>query len=186
MKTPLSILLLPIMFMIGCCSADKGSLSNKVLLLKVDYTTNAFEGGKEFSFTKNPKSFTVINEYFAPGDFGSIKMKYSELDETLFYGTIVWNGQGKMQFPTDLQTPERFRSVSTEDIAFPSSGFQNVFNPNNQDYDYYRVWMSVQRLEKVRQYLKSNPTSSVKIFLYTPSVGIGDPEDWDWIIFMKN
>ena len=51
---------------------------------------------------------------------------------------------------------------------------------------YNEVWTSVQSLVKVRQYLYSNPNASVKLFLYTPSVGIGNPAEWDWIIFMKN
>jgi len=46
--------------------------------------------------------------------------------------------------------------------------------------------MSVQSLVKVREYLSKNPKTPVKLFLYTPSVGAGNPEDWDWIIFLKN
>jgi hypothetical protein len=39
---------------------------------------------------------------------------------------------------------------------------------------------------KVRQYLISNPTGVVHLYLYTPSVGFGNPADWKWIILMKN
>ena len=63
---------------------------------------------------------------------------------------------------------------------------ENVFNPNNSTYNYNEIWTSVQSLVKVRQYLNSNPNATVKLFLYTPSVGIGNPAEWDWIIVMKN
>jgi hypothetical protein len=46
--------------------------------------------------------------------------------------------------------------------------------------------MKVQNLVKVRQFLQSNPNQIVKLFLYTPSVGMGDPLEWDYFIFLKN
>jgi hypothetical protein len=64
--------------------------------------------------------------------------------------------------------------------------FYYVFIPNNLRYNYNAIWTSVQSLVKVRQYLTSNPNVTVKIFLYTPRVGIENPAQWDWFIFMKN
>ncbi len=78
-----------------------------------------------------------------------------------------------------------FDAVLTDDYVFPLNGFLNVFNPNNEEYDYQRVWSAVQSLVKVRQYLKENPTQEVKLFLYSPSVGVGDPLDWDWFIYLQ-
>jgi len=165
---------------------QNGQATNKVLMLKVDYTTNTFEGGREFTFTKPATTFTITNQYKAPGDFGSIKLIYHELNETLFDGTIHWMGLGQMNFPRSLQPSGKFDKMLTTDFIYPINGFQNVFNPNNEDYDYTSVWMSIQPLVKVREYLKSNPDQTVKIFLYTPSVGVGNPADWDWIIYIKN
>lgn len=162
------------------------NLSNKVLILKVDYTTNSFEGGIEFLFSQTSNEMTIGNEYVAPGDFGSIRLKYLEIDETVFEGTIIWAGKGQMTFPTTLLPSTAFISVLTNDFISPKAGFQNVFNPSNQTYNYMPIWSSVQHLAKVRQYLSSNPNATVKIFLYTPSVGIGNPDDWDWYLFLKN
>ncbi len=159
---------------------------NKVLLLKVDYLTNTFEGGTELSFNKTTPTFTIKNKYVPPGDFGSIKFTYDELNETLFDGTIIWMGTGKINFPQNLLTQNEFELVKTKDIVYPSGGFENIFNPQNQTYDYGTIWQSVQVLVKVREYLNTNPTAKVKIFLYTPSVGVGNPKEWDWIIFIKN
>jgi hypothetical protein len=91
-----------------------------------------------------------------------------------------------MNYPQNLLNANQFDRVMTTDYVIPSAGFENVFNPDNSPYNYNTIWTSVQSLVKVRQYLISNPNATVKIFLYTPSVGIGNPEEWDWFIFMKN
>jgi hypothetical protein len=51
--------------------------------------------------------------------------------------------------------------------------------------DYNPVWYPVQQLIKVREYLQLNPEQTVKVYLYTPGVGVGDPEKWKWILFLK-
>ena len=189
MKTTTFIALSLVVLLCQSC-ADNDAVtttdnSNKVLLLKVDYETNTFEGGKEFEFNTPANQMTLTTEYVTPADFGSIKLMYQELDVSLFDGTIVWNGLGQMNYPNNLLPANQFESVNTTDFVYPI-GYDNVFNPNNTIYEYNPVWISVQKLIKVRQYLISNPNATVKIFLYTPSVGYGNPADWDWIIFMKN
>ena len=159
---------------------------NNVLVLKVDYNTNQFEGGKELSFTTTTSNMTINNQYVSAGDFGSIKLKYQELNETLFDGTIVWSGLGQINYPQNLLNANQFDRVMTADFVTPTAGFENVFNPNGSTYNYNTIWTSVQSLVKVRQYLNSNPNATVKIFLYTPSIGIGNPAEWDWFIFIKN
>lgn len=189
MKTKIITIALLVFTLISCSDNEtrtSSSCPNNVLLLKVDYNTNTFEGGKELTFTTPSPTMTVINEYVAPSDFGSIKLIYQELNETLFDGTIVWNGLGEMTYPQNLLDANQFERVLTTDYVTPSAGFENIFNPDNTTYDYEPIWTSVQGLVKVRQYLTSNPNATVKIFLYTPSVGIGNPEEWDWIIMLKN
>jgi hypothetical protein len=164
--------------------------SNKVLLLMVDYTNNNFLGGKELSFVKTSSTFTLSNQYLAPIDFGSIKIVYDEINETLFQGSIVWNGQGKMNFPANFDLPNQFTQVATNDIVLPATGFQDIFNPCNMVHDYSSVWQTVQGLTKVRQYLASNPNTPVKIFLFTPKVGglVVTPNQYvnaQWIIILK-
>ncbi len=183
------ILIFSIFCLFSCSKNNKEVLtenSNKVLMLKVDYLTNTFEGGKETSYPTSTSTFTITNQYVAPADFGNLKLKYQELNEIIFDGDIVWAGIGEIKQPQNILPATQFSSVVTNDIANPTAGFQNILDPNNQTVDYSPIWLSVQGLVKVREYLKSNPNATVKIFLYTPSVGGGDPADWDWIIFMKN
>ena len=62
---------------------------NKVLMLKVDYTTNTFLGGKELVFFANSDSFSITNEYQPPGDFGYLKLYYEEINELLFMAPFI-------------------------------------------------------------------------------------------------
>ena len=157
-----------------------------VLMLKVDYLTNKFEGGYEFTFDNVPNSFNVRREYMSPGDFGYVKFYYHETGEMLFYGTIHWMGEGQIHFPENLMPASAFDVDPSRNIVTPKNGFENIlpeYQPYNMDYE--QAWGSIQSLVKVREYLKANPEQQVKIFLYTPCVGVGDPEHWDWIIFLK-
>ena len=160
--------------------------TNKVLVLKVDYNTNQFEGGTELTFADTSSNMTITNLYVPPADFGSIKLTYQELNETLFDGSMVWAGLGQVNYPQNLLDSNQFERTMTADYVTPVAGFENVFNPDNTSYNYNTIWTSVQSIIKVRQYLYANPNATVKIFLYTPSVGVGNPAEWDWFIFMKN
>lgn len=179
------ILLIIILSFFSCKNVEDSGLS-EVLVLKVDYLTNQFEGGTELTFTKSSPNFNIQPIYISPGDFGNISMIYQDINELLFDGSIVWMGKGYIKYPRNFIPANRFEIVLTSDYVIPKNGFENVFNPNNTNYDYSPIWSSVQSLVKVREYLRSNPNSTAKLFLYTPSVGVGNPEDWDWIIFLKN
>jgi hypothetical protein len=148
--------------------------------------TNSFQGGKETIYPTNTSTFTITHVFISPSDFGNIKMTYQELNETLFDGGIVWAGTGRINYPQNIQPANQFSLVSTNDTIQPRAGFQHIFNAPTQPYDYMPVWLSIQKLAKVREYMNSNPSATVKLFLYTPGVGMGDPAKWSWIIFLKN
>lgn len=188
MKTKILLFIL-IGFLLSCNSEkdvlEKNLAENQVLMLKVDYETNTFEGGAEFNFSTKTDNFTIENEYVEPSDFGSVKLTYKELNETLFIGTIHWLGLGKMTFPKKLKPANNFKIAPLKPYVLPKSGFEDIFNPNNRKLNYEKPWNCVQGLIKVREYLKTNPRQKVRIFLYTPSVGVGNPKDWYWIIYLK-
>jgi hypothetical protein len=179
-----------LLILVSSCTDIDDSLattnSNKVLMLKVDYLTNTFIGGKELSFNEASSSFTVTNEYTSGGDFNNLKLKYSEINQPIFDGSIIWMGLGEMNYPQNVLPSSSFNHVLTADYVTPTAGFTNVYNPDMYNYDYNIIWGAVQGLVKTREYLSSNPNGSVKLFLYTPSVGIGNPADWYWVIFIKN
>ena len=159
---------------------------NKVLLLKVDYLTNTFQGGKETTYTENSNTFTISHQSVPAADFGNIKLKYNEINQILFDGDIIWMGLGQIHYPQNMLAANQFGAVLTADVVFPTTNFNPILSQPNLGNNYNQVWMAVQNLVKVRQYLISNPTGVVHLYLYTPSVGVGNPADWKWIILMKN
>lgn len=161
-------------------------VDDKVLLLQVDYQTNTFEGGSELTFpTTTAPTFTVATDYQAPGDFGNLRLTYQEVNAPLFDGSIVWAGCGARHFPQALTPAAQFTYSPQPDSVMPGGGYENVFNPNQQPFDYAPVWRAVRGLDKVRTYVASNPTASARLFLYTPSVGMGNPAEWKWILLLK-
>lgn len=185
---PISILILVFssLILFLSCEREEHFESSKLLMLKVDYLTNEFEGGKETHYPIPTHAFTITTQYIAPADFGNLRLIYKEVNKIIFEGTIHWMGRGEISIPENILPANQFQYVETEDFVTPKQGFENIFNPNQTEYDYISIWASVQSLVKVREYLSSNPNATVKLFLYTPSVGIGNPEDWDWIIFIKD
>jgi hypothetical protein len=167
-------------------SAENTTPPNKVLLLKVDYLTNTFQGGKETTYAENSNSFTISHQSIPAVDFGNIKLKYNEINQILFDGDIIWMGLGQIHYPQNMLAANQFEAVLTADVVFPTTNFNHILPEPNLSNNYNQVWMAVQNLVKVRQYLISNPTGVVQLYLYTPSVGIGNPADWKWIILMKN
>lgn len=190
MKT-LVILLVTVITIFSCNSNSKPEETTKlntVVLFKVDYTTNVFEAAKELEFTEN-SNFTISSTYVSPGDFGNLKLYYQELNEMIFDGTIIWAGLGERSFPTQFDSPTDF---PTTDITSPLPDidmFENVIYDESAFYpdviNYMDLWNSISNLEILQEYLSSNPTGKINLFLYTPSVGIGDPADWDWYVILK-
>ncbi len=159
---------------------------NKILMLKVDYTTNVFEGGKELTLGPYSSSFETNNEYQAPSDFGYLKVFYTPTNTKIFDGTIHWLGEGAMSYPTNFAPANSFVVLNTF-AAIPMPVVENIFGTSTpQNVNYTAVVNPLIYLEKVNAYRISNPTAKVKIFLYTPGVGVGNPATWKWIVMFKN
>lgn len=180
------------------CSEDDASpvqntepaIENKVLMLKVDLLTHQFEGGKELVFPE-AETFTITTDYVSPGDFGSIKLNYEEVNQPIFDGTIIWMGLGVRSYPEILDAPETFSTIE-EAVEMPDmSQFRLVTYIEDGGFeepwaDHDLIWAAIDNLQQVQAYRQSNPNAKVHLFLYTPSVGVGDPADWDWYVILKN
>lgn len=161
---------------------------NKVLLLKVDYLTQAFEGGKELIYPDSP-SFNLTYNYQSPGDFGSLTLLYTEVGQPIFSGTIIWMGLGAMQYPQSLWPASAFATVG--DLPMPGPNDYFVIEQQSENFlpdivPMSQIWDAVKNLQVVHQYRASNPNTPVRLFIYTPSVGVGDPADWDYFAILKN
>lgn len=193
------LLLMGLCLSVMACSDDNSDpvdenpqSGNKVVLLKVDATNFAFEGGKELTF-EEASSFTISHEYNLPGDFGSIKLKYEELDAPIFDGDIHWMGLGGMNYPEAIDPVSSFESIATA-VPMPDESLRELvlydeFVPVDEwpyAANYEQLWDAVDNLQIVKEYREANPGAKVHFFLYTPSVGVGDPAEWDWFIILKN
>ena len=160
--------------------------SSKILMLKVDYLTYNFEGGKEINLSQSMltnDSIPIKIDYKSPGDFGNITLYYKPTNDKLFDGSIIWMGKGNMTFPAQLDSASTFVKINNATTQPLSSRFQLIFN-QNQTPNISSIWNAIQKLKIISNYLPNN--KKIGVFLYTPSVGIGDPADWDWFIFMSN
>ena len=190
-KGILYLLLIGIFFSCDKNDVEKIQIvTNNVVLLKVDFLTSVFEGGKELEFSVSSSNFTISSTYQEPGDFGDVQLFYDELSEKLFDGTIIWMGIGARSYPETINLPNSF-SVLTDSLPQPeNSMFENVIYSEYAYYpdtiEYIDIWTSINNLEIVSNYRNSNPNGKINLFLYTPSRGIGDPADWDWYVIMKN
>ncbi|MCO6147184.1 hypothetical protein [Flavobacterium sp. NRK1] len=171
---------------------DNSPTENKVLMLKVDLLTSEFEGGKELTFD-DASTFTIAAEYDAPGDFGGIKLKYEELNAPLFEGTVHWMGLGEISYP-EINPAQSFNTIENA-VSLPNESLLKIveylpFATPLDEWpyapDYATLWHAVDNLEIVKEYRENNPNAKVNFFLYTPSVGVGNPAGWDWFIILKN
>jgi len=183
-------LLLLSVILFGCQPEDlendiSSNAPNQVLFLKVDYTTNTFQGGTILGFSKQTKTFSVVSDYMPPGDVGRLTLIYKELDEKIFSGTINWAGLGKMDFPEKLEPASSFKIDPLKTYWLPKNGYENLFNPSDSKLNYEKPWSAIQQLVKVREFLTENPDQKIKLFLYTPTVDKSNTQDWCWIIFLK-
>ena len=75
---------------------------NSIVILKVDYMTNKFEGGYEQQINSeitDADTIPITIKYKAPGDFGNISLYYKPTNDLLFDGSIIWNGTGTINYP---------------------------------------------------------------------------------------
>ena len=168
---------------------QEADLHKHILICKVDYLTFRYEGfyalkvsGKQ----ETGKEIPFVAEYEAPNDFGNIKLFYGSKNNLLLDGAIIWNGCGKLAFP------EQFRAGLPTDagIAYPGTERVAMITENGQyspilnEREIKYIWESVSK-QKEFQYYFTNSTKKLAIFLYTPSVGLMNPADADYLIFTE-
>ncbi|MCR5115856.1 MAG: hypothetical protein K6A95_09330 [Bacteroidales bacterium] len=168
---------------------------SNILIMKVDYKTFQYEGYTTVNVdSTNNSSDTIpfLATYCPPGDFGYIKLFYENPSHLLFYGNIIWMGCGNLLFPTSfMELP-----AQTTELPFPENdriclidytGAQQTLPWNTGMVDetmMENVWETISKQPEF-QYYYSKTNKKVAVYLYTPSVGGGNPADWDFIVFVE-
>lgn len=183
-----TILIVALLFSLTACKKEPAAIKTQeqVAFLQVDYLTTTFEGGTEWTFNAHP-TFTLVPTYKEPGDFGNLSLTYQEENALIFDGGIIWMGKGTMQVPSFVRPASAFPLTSTvvQQPTFEKIEY-STYMPDYPATIEQDLWQAIKDLQLVEDYLTSNPTGKLHYFLYTPSVGIGNPADWDWIIYLKD
>jgi hypothetical protein len=176
-----------LLFLIALMDCDGEETNSKkiigqLLLLQIDYNTHVFEGGSTLKYTYKAKNFCdsipVDLFYDSPGPSGSLTYRYIPKKDTIFYGTVIWQGTGSRIVPNNLIPAQEFGIVSPVS-APPNSTYQLWLN-NFNEFDYSEIFNSVANLQLVQNYLNQN--TKVGLFLYRASEGAGNPQNWDWYL----
>ncbi len=166
------------------CTKEKRGGDNEILLLKLDFNTYTFQGGQKIEVSDDESGLLIDVVYQSPGDAGSVELFYEPTGELLFEGTIVWAGTGKILFPEKFKDASEFKveivpteaaSGKIEEIEYGRS--------HNLPLDENQAWPAVRHLSIVKDYLRDG--AEVKYFVYTKSVGVGDPAEWNWFLVFK-
>ncbi len=142
--------------------------------------------GGFFLSSTNENPLQTYYDFEAPGDLGNLQILESISNELLFDGSIIWAGVGERIFPSSIFEPSYFDALLTADYVEAVS-YENIFTEMQEanENEYQASWAAIQNLVEVREKLEARPQMEVKYFLYQPSVGLGNPEDWYWVFLLK-
>ena len=164
-------------------------LHKNILISKVDYLTFRYKGFYALNVQNPVQTGTEIPflaEYQAPCDFGWIKLYYQNTDNLLMSGDITWMGCGQLEFPTGFragrQLNNRLPYPGQNKISFINDA--GTYQTVTDDADLQRIWQTVSKQQEFRRYY-ANSHKKVAVYLYTPSVGIGNPADWYYLVFIE-
>ena len=164
-------------------------LHKHILISKIDYMTFRNRGFYALNVSKKLEEgleIPFVADYETPGDIGYIKLYYRNTNNLLMNGTIIWSGCGKLSFP------ERFRAGYLLEKGLPFPGVDRIgFIGNNGKYtsttdetELRNIWQTLSKQKEFQHYF-GNSTKKVAVYLYTPSVGIGNPYDAYYIVFTE-
>ena len=163
--------------------------SNDLLVMMVDYMTLNCMGYTTVKIADGLVASDTIPfciESKDPLDFGFVKLYYGRKDpgNLLFSGTIVWMGCGERDYPTGFVTG---RSKHSNIPSMVENGMSCVGGGSEflDDREQLRIWQSVSKTESF-QWFYARTQKKVAVYLYTPSVGIGNPADWYYLVFVEN
>ena len=166
-------------------------LHKNILISKVDYLTFRPRGFYAMN-VQNPVSsgneIPFVAQYQAPGDFGWFKLFYQTTDNLLAYGSIVWMGCGHLEFPETFRAGQKLNSglpyPGQSKIAFINDEGQYCTVSAAQEVGLQRIWQTLSKQEEFQHYY-NNTHKKVAVYLYTPSMGLGDPADWYYLVFTE-
>ncbi|MBR4136279.1 MAG: hypothetical protein IKU03_07725 [Bacteroidales bacterium] len=168
---------------------ETADLQKHILISKVDYLTFRYKGFYALNVSdklNTGNEIPFVSEYQEPGDFGYIKLFYRNTNNLLMDGTIIWSGCGALSFPASFRAGQALNSglpyPGQSRFAFIDNGGQ--YTTVSDDNELQRVWQTVSRQQEFQHYY-GNSSKKVAVYRYTPSVGVGNPADWYYLVFTE-
>ena len=187
----IAFLFLLIIFSSCSDDADDNVIQNQnreLTILKVDFSTNTFEGGNSFEFNNIAMTNTLPIEeiYVAPSDFGNYTLKYTPTNEVIFDGPIAWMG-GSYDLPldfdsSDYETTTLNPSINLDEIEYFMPTADILAGEGYTNFDYASVWNSIKNLQVTNDCLNNN--GKIGFVLYTPGLGLFQPENAYWLVIL--
>lgn len=190
--------LLVLLLLVACSNDKKESLDvSSLLLLEIDYKTNTFVGGKEYTYSENAYVDTVpVRASYIPLDVaGELTVSYlpfesyQAVDTIIFKGEVKWQHTGAMVLPKAITPASSFTTTNAVNTTPGASQFQAIFiDESFRPSSYTPIWNAISNLSKIKEYY--DPNVKIGIFLYTPGIGFPFSEDnphqndWRWFIVM--
>ena len=170
---------------------EAADLQKNILISKVDYLTFRPRGFYAMN-VQNPVSsgneIPFVAQYQEPGDFGWFKLFYQTTDNLLAYGSIIWSGCGQLEFPESFKAGQKLNSglpyPGQSKIAFINNGGHYCTVNAEHEVELQRIWQTLSKQVEFQHYY-SNSHKKVAVYLYTPSVGIGDAADAYYLVFTE-
>ena len=174
-------------------------LEKDILIAKVDYMTFEYGGFYSMNVTNKLNEGNEIPfhaDYMPPNDGGYVKLYYRDESNLLMYGTIIWAGCGELIFPDtfvkggniDTYVPEytmkRNLSFPSDRISYIDVDGNYVQDVDESDNDLGYIWQTLSAQEEFMSYYEQSQ-KKVAVFLYAPSVSIGNPYDWYYLVFVE-
>ncbi|MCD8518238.1 MAG: hypothetical protein LRY32_00355 [Flavobacterium sp.] len=182
-----------LLIIISSCSDDSDdnviqNQNRELTILKVDFLTHTFEGGNSFEFNNIAMTNTLPIEeiYVAPSDFGNYTLKYTPTNEVIFNGPIAWMG-GSYDLPldynsSDFETTTLNPSINLDEIEYFLPTIDILADEGHTNFDFSSVWNSIKTLRVTNDCLNNN--GKIGFVLYTPGLGLFQPENAYWLVIL--
>ncbi|TXI61023.1 MAG: hypothetical protein E6Q46_10180 [Flavobacterium sp.] len=187
------IAVLFLFLILASCSddADDNVIQNpnrELTILKVDFLTHTFEGGNSFEFNNiaMTNSLPIEETYLTLGDYGNYTLKYTPTSEVIFDGPITWMG-GSYDLPldfdsSDYETTTLNPTIDLDEIEYFLPTADVLADEGYTNFDYTSVWNSIKNLQVTNDCLNNN--GKIGFVLYTPAIGLFQPEVAYWLVIL--
>ncbi|MCK6608503.1 MAG: hypothetical protein L6Q46_09415 [Flavobacterium sp.] len=162
--------------------------NRELTILKVDFLTHTFEGGNSFEFNNiaMTNSLPIEETYLTLGDYGNYTLKYTPTSEVIFDGPITWMG-GSYDLPldfdsSDYETTTLNPTIDLDEIEYFLPTADVLAGEGYTNFDYTSVWNSIKNLQVTNDCLNNN--GKIGFVLYTPAIGLFQPEVAYWLVIL--